>query len=73
MSHTISFETELAKELEPGHYSLGLWLPDASQRLRTRSEYAIRVANVDVPFWVSPSGEYGINLIGVIEVTGRAP
>jgi len=73
LSHTISFQTELSKELAPGHYSLGLWLPDASQRLRTRSDYAIRVANGDVPFWISPRGDYGINLIGAIEVVRRIP
>lgn len=71
LSHTISFEVDLPQDVTPGHYSLGLWFPDKSERLRPRSDYAIRVANGDVPFWRSVNREYGINLIGEVQVLPR--
>lgn len=40
--------------LQTGSYSLHLWLPDAAERLRARSEYSIRLANEGV--WDSESG-----------------
>lgn len=66
--HTVAFQAALPEDLPPGHYSLGLWLPDKSERLRMNPAYAIRVANGDVPFWRSIGGQYGINLLGVVHV-----
>ena len=39
---TLSFDFELPS---PGKYEIGLWLPDASEILRSIPEYAIRCAN----------------------------
>lgn len=67
--HRISYECRLPRTVKPGFYSLGLWLPDASPRLRHRADYAIRVANGDVPFWVSPDRRRGgVNLLAAVEV-----
>jgi hypothetical protein len=42
----------------PGSYQLSLWLPDARESLRERSDYSIHLANRDV--WVA---ERGINVL----------
>lgn len=72
LSHTIVFEVTLPDTVEPGGYSLGLWLPDAADSLRTRPDYAVRVANGDVPFWVSDDGQYGVNVVGAVQVLPAA-
>jgi hypothetical protein len=53
----------LPSQLSPGKYTLSLWLPDAAETLRGRSEYALRFANEAV--WDDATGE---NLLGNIEV-----
>lgn len=69
LTHKIQYSAHLPSSQKPGHYSLGLWLPDGSARLRKRADYAIRFANGDVPFWASPNQRsWGINVLGVLEV-----
>ncbi len=72
LSHTVTLEINLPDNIAPGWYSLGLWLPDASEGLRTRPDYAVRVANGNVPFWISANGMYGINLLGTLQVADTA-
>lgn len=69
ITHVVKCAAKLPAGLPPGHYALGLWLPDASERLRERADYAIRTANGDVPFWTAPGDAYGINLLGSVRVT----
>ncbi len=45
---------KLPKYMKPGTYKLALWLPDASARLQSRPEYAIRFANQNV--WDAAKG-----------------
>ena len=66
--HKISWTGHLSKNVQPGWHQIGLWLPDAAESLRLDPHYAVRVANRDVPWWTNPGGQYGINLLGVIEV-----
>ena len=66
--HTITLKRSLPRSAKPGHYMLGLWLPDRSKSLLYRFDYAIRVANGDVPFWKDIDGKYGINLLGVVQI-----
>jgi hypothetical protein len=40
--------------ITPGSYSIHLWLPDAAEPLRSRSDYSIRLANQDV--WDEATG-----------------
>lgn len=68
VEHAITGEVKLPETLAPGWYTLGLWLPDAAESLRYRPEYAVRVANGDVPFWTSDDGRYGINLLGAVQL-----
>jgi hypothetical protein len=68
LRHTLTCGTVIPENLAPGWYSIGLWLPDASEGLRLRPEYAVRVANANVPFWTSDEGLYGINLLGTVQV-----
>ena len=68
LNHTITLLNNIPDDLAPGWYSIGLWLPDASESLRMRPEYAVRVANGNVPFWTSDEGMYGINLLGTVQV-----
>lgn len=58
--HTITFEGPLPKELKPGTYGLGLWMPDAADNLRKDPRYAVRLANPTL-WWKSTKNEYGIN------------
>lgn len=51
---TIDEQVMLPADLPEGVYNLYLWLPDASQSLRDRPEFAIRLANQDV--WQASSG-----------------
>ena len=44
-------------------YSLGLWIPDGSARLQYDNRFAIRCANGDTQWWVSPDGKYGVNIL----------
>lgn len=53
----------LPNDLPPGRYSVSLWLPDASESLRERPEYALRLANEAT--WVPSSG---LNRLGEFEV-----
>ena len=66
--HRISWSGSLPSSAVAGSYQLGLWLPDSAESLGRDPRYAIRVANRDVPWWTDPHGQYGINLLGVIEV-----
>ena len=65
--HKITCTGHLPADIQPGWHQIGLWLPDAAESLRLDSRYAIRVANRDVPWWTDPRGNYGINLLGVVE------
>jgi hypothetical protein len=69
LTHKLSIRSKLPKEIKSGWYQLGLWLPDAYDSLRMNPHYAIRFANRDVPWWVDVDGKYGINIIGIIEIT----
>jgi len=64
-------ELAISEDLAPGSYLLGLWLPDASETIRRDARYAVRVANRDVPWWTTPAGEYGINVLGTVTVSPR--
>lgn len=52
----------------PGCYRLGLWIADASERLRMDPRYAIRCANRGLPWWVSADGSYGMTILGEVEI-----
>lgn len=62
--HRISVHIVLPK----GQWRVGLWLPDASESIRLRPDYAVRVANRDVPSWTDSRNQYGINILGAITV-----
>jgi len=68
LTHTIKASITLPAGLKPGTYLLGLWLPDAAERLAKDARYAIRVSNRDVPWWPGPGNAYGVNLLGKIAV-----
>lgn len=67
LTHTISGSISTSG-LAPGSYAVGLWLPDAAERLRTDPRYAIRVANRDVPWWTNFRGEYGVNILANVRL-----
>lgn len=50
----VDTEVPIPADLPEGTYSVYLWLPDASQNLRDRPEYAIRLANQNV--WQPATG-----------------
>jgi len=66
--HRITWSGDMPATIQPGWQQIGLWVPDAAGSLRRDPRYAVRAANRDVPWWTDVRGEYGINLLGVIEV-----
>lgn len=58
---------QLPTSLTAGTYSLSLWLPDASESLKSRSEYAVRLANAGT--WEDATG---LNTIGAFAVAPDA-
>ncbi len=69
LGHTFGIQSRLPREIKPGWYQLGLWMPDAHETLRMDARYAIRVANRDVHWWSNTAGSYGANILGVIQIT----
>lgn len=63
LTHYIRAKVELPGNLPKGTYRLGLWMPDGSESLRHNSRFAIRCANGDVEWQVTPDGRYGINVL----------
>ena len=45
VSRSLVYNIQLPINMQPGQYSVHLWLPDASMRLRLNPAYAIRFAN----------------------------
>lgn len=68
LQHTIVCPMTLPAGLAPGKYRLGLWIADASPRLRLDPRYAVRCANSDVAWWCSGDNHYGINILAHVEV-----
>ncbi|MDR0710975.1 MAG: DUF4832 domain-containing protein, partial [Prevotellaceae bacterium] len=63
--HRISASVTLPSTLPAGDYRLALWIPDGSNELRYNPQYAIRCANSDVPWVVTPEG-YGVNTLTIV-------
>lgn len=61
--HKINAEWSLDNKIGKGTYKLGLWIPDGSQQLHNNYRYAVRCANGDVDWWISPDCKYGINVL----------
>lgn len=70
-SPAVSLDCKLSEYIKPGRYKMGLWLSDAYPSIRLDSRYAVKVANRDAPWWTDKEGEYGINILGEIEVQGE--
>lgn len=67
--HVVETQVSLPASLAPGKYKLGVWIPDASDRLKYDDRYAIRCANGgSVSWWVSEDNKYGINLLADVEI-----
>lgn len=61
--HTIHADLILPDSFAKGNYRIGLWIPDGSKKLMHNPKFAIRCANGDVPWLVTPDGKYGINIL----------
>lgn len=61
--HKISANLPISEKIIKGNYRIGLWIPDGSDNLKYNSRFAIRCANGDTEWWVSPDGKYGVNII----------
>ncbi len=68
LRHTIRYDGALPEEVEPGKYTLGLWLPDPKPTIRLDPQFAVRLANRDTPWWTSPGGQYGVNILHTMQV-----
>jgi len=52
--HTAAINVNLPANIQPGTYTLGLWLPDAYTSLRSNPAYSVRFANTNV--WDAATG-----------------
>ena len=68
LTHIITARMKLPEDLPAGIYQLGLWIPDGSDTLQNRAEYAIHLANGDVPWWKDAANKFGINVIGQVTI-----
>lgn len=66
--HQLGISATLPGGIVPGYYQLGLWMPDPYGSIHLDPRYSVRLANRDTPWWINASGEYGINLFGLVEV-----
>ena len=66
--HKVHVRAPISEKLSPGHYRIGLWMPDHDKRLQLDPRYAVRVANRAVPWWTDGNGRYGINIIANVQV-----
>ncbi len=66
--HQVEASFRLPGSLEAGNYELGLWIPDASERLRYNPRYAIRCANGNTKWRVSADKRYGVNILTPVEI-----
>ena len=64
--HTVVASIQLPDDFRKGTYQLALWIPDGSARLMYDPKFAIRCANGDVPWVITPDGKYGVNVLGDI-------
>ncbi len=68
LRHRVDITSRLPDMVGPGWYRVGLWLPDAHERLHLDPRYAVRAANRDTVWWKDREGHYGVNLLGVMEI-----
>jgi hypothetical protein len=66
--HTIKATVPVPANLEPGRYRLGIWLPDRSRTIELNPAFAVRLANRDTRWWVSADAQYGVNVLGELEL-----
>jgi hypothetical protein len=67
LTHIIKADiTMKTGSVEKGAYRIGLWIPDGAEHLMFNYRYAIRCANNDVEWWVSPDKKYGVNILTTI-------
>ena len=69
ITHQIESTLTFDKEIEPGTYRLGLWIPDGSEELKYCANYAIQCANDFVYWFVDEESKYGVNVLFNIEIT----
>ena len=66
--YKLAFKAELPKNIVPGKYKLGIWLPDNAKSINKDARYSIRLANRNVPWWTGKANSYGVNIVGYITV-----
>lgn len=66
--HKITADMQIPADLSKGTYRLGLWIPDGSARLKENNRFAVRCANSDTQWWISPDGKYGINILTTVNI-----
>lgn len=66
--HSVDMTCQLPQGIAPGNYKLGLWIADASERLKYDARYAIRCANENTEWAVAEGGRYGINILAEVQV-----
>jgi hypothetical protein len=67
--HRVTAKVRMPPLLRPGQYRLALWLPDGSDRLQRDSRFAVRCANRDSRWLITPDKRHGLNVLGELAVT----
>ncbi len=71
LRHTVRYDGALPENTTPERHTLGLWLPDPKPAIHLDPQFALRLANRDTPWWTSIDGQYGVNILHTIQVTGE--
>jgi len=70
--HKIKESFALFENMCPGHYKVGLFLPDPAEAIGWDPRFAVRVANRDTLWWTKKSADqkdrYGINILGSMTI-----
>ncbi len=61
--HNIKTTIILPESLPKGNYRLALWIPDGSEQLMYDPKFAIRCANGNTLWLITPDGKYGVNIL----------
>jgi hypothetical protein len=66
--HQVVQPVHIDNSYAPGHYRVGLWLPDESNELKYNTAYAVKLANGNMEWWKDASNRYLINILGALDI-----
>jgi len=69
--HTISSTFLVPPTLSPGSFLVGIFLPDPRMTVPHSASFSVRFANNDTVWWTDSQGNYGINVLGTVQLSAQ--